>query len=269
MAEKTLNSRIILKHDIEVNWSNSTNFIPKIGEIIVYDPDENHAAARVKIGDGVKTVIELAFIDDAAKEALFREIDMVDDKVEALSVLIGDTSVQEQINARINLLEDYIYPNYLIDATTLKAHYDVHQVDREFGLFKEYRFEAEKLVNIYNPSIKKIEIQNQGVLLGNFVSTSVTSEDGLTTEQFFTFTSNNSEYDLKDKIYSGFDFKYYDVDNNIIDISSYTIPCYIRFCEATDSETILTLDEKLIPTFTIQDIDAVCASYVSAEEMLF
>lgn len=95
MAEKTLNSRIILKHDTEINWSNSTNFIPKIGEIIVYDPDENHAAARVKIGDGVKTVIELAFIDDAAKEALFKEIDMVDDKVEALSELIGDTSVQE------------------------------------------------------------------------------------------------------------------------------------------------------------------------------
>lgn len=97
MAEKTLNSRIILKHDTEINWSNSTNFIPKIGEIIVYDPDENHAAARVKIGDGVKTVIELAFIDDAAKEALFKEIDMVDDKVEALGQLVGNTSVPEQI----------------------------------------------------------------------------------------------------------------------------------------------------------------------------
>ena len=104
MAEKTLNSRIILKHDIEVNWSNSTNFIPKIGEIIVYDPDENHAAARVKIGDGVKTVMELAFIDDAAKEALFKEIDMVDDKVEALGQLVGNTSVPEQIQAAVDEL---------------------------------------------------------------------------------------------------------------------------------------------------------------------
>lgn len=82
MVEKTLNSRIILKHDIEVNWSNSINFIPKIGEIIVYDPDENHAAARVKIGDGVKTIVELAFIDDAVKEVLFKEVDMVDEKIE-------------------------------------------------------------------------------------------------------------------------------------------------------------------------------------------
>lgn len=97
MAEKNLNSRIVHKHDIEVNWSKATNFIPKIGEIIVYDPDENHSAARVKIGDGVKTVVELAFIDDAAKAALFKEIDMVDEKVEALGQLVGDASIPEQI----------------------------------------------------------------------------------------------------------------------------------------------------------------------------
>ena len=82
MAEKTLNSRVIHKHDTEVNWSNTTNFIPKIGEIIVYDPDKDHAAARVKIGDGVKTIVELAFIDDAMKEILFKEVDMVDEKIE-------------------------------------------------------------------------------------------------------------------------------------------------------------------------------------------
>lgn len=104
MAEKNLNSRIVHKHDIEVNWSKATNFIPKIGEIIVYDPDENHAAARVKIGDGVKTVVELAFIDDAAKAALFKEIDMVDEKVEALGQLVGDASIPEQIQAAMDEL---------------------------------------------------------------------------------------------------------------------------------------------------------------------
>lgn len=97
MSEKMLNTRIQQKHDIEVNWSKAVNFIPKIGEVIVYDPDENHAAARVKIGDGVKTVVELAFIDDAAKTALFKEIDMVDEKVEALGQLVGDASIPEQI----------------------------------------------------------------------------------------------------------------------------------------------------------------------------
>ena len=97
MAEKNLNSRIVHKHDTEANWSSTVNFVPKIGEIIVYDPDENHAAARVKIGDGVKTVIQLAFIDDAAKEVLFKEIDMVDEKVEALGQLVGDASIPNQI----------------------------------------------------------------------------------------------------------------------------------------------------------------------------
>ena len=97
MSEKMLNTRIQQKHDIEVNWSKAVNFIPKIGEVIIYDPDETYAAARVKIGDGVKTVVELAFIDDAAKAALFKEIDMVDEKVEALGQLVGDASIPEQI----------------------------------------------------------------------------------------------------------------------------------------------------------------------------
>ena len=58
MSEKMLNTRVQQKHDIEVNWLKAVNFIPKIGEVIVYDPDENHAAARVKVGDG-KTVVSL------------------------------------------------------------------------------------------------------------------------------------------------------------------------------------------------------------------
>lgn len=58
MSEKMLNMRIQQKHDIEVNWLKAVNFIPKIGEVIVYDPDENHSAARVKVGDG-KTVVSL------------------------------------------------------------------------------------------------------------------------------------------------------------------------------------------------------------------
>ena len=77
---KILNTRIQQKHDIEANWLKAVNFIPKIGEIIVYDPDEHHAASRVKIGDGVKTIIELAFIDKTIQ-------DYVDNKIqEALTI---------------------------------------------------------------------------------------------------------------------------------------------------------------------------------------
>ena len=139
MAEKNLNSRIVHKHDIEVNWSKATNFIPKMGEIIVYDPDENHAAARVKIGDGVKTVIELAFIDDEAKAALFKEIDMVDEKVEALGQLVGDASIPEQIEEALLKTQadwnvnDENDPAYIKNRTHWEAEDGtIHQLDPKF-----------------------------------------------------------------------------------------------------------------------------------------
>ena len=47
--EKIFQSRIQLKHDTEENWSKATNFIPKVGEIIIYDVDENNPIARFKI----------------------------------------------------------------------------------------------------------------------------------------------------------------------------------------------------------------------------
>lgn len=61
MAEKTILGRIIQKHDIEANWNLATDFIPKQGEIIVYDIDENYTYERFKIGDGVTNVNNLPF----------------------------------------------------------------------------------------------------------------------------------------------------------------------------------------------------------------
>lgn len=50
------------KHDSEVNWNKATNFIPKEGELIIYDIDNNYSYPRVKIGDGKTTVINLPFL---------------------------------------------------------------------------------------------------------------------------------------------------------------------------------------------------------------
>lgn len=61
MAEKTILGRIIQKHDIEADWNLATDFIPKQGEIIVYDIDENYTYERFKIGDGVTNVNDLPF----------------------------------------------------------------------------------------------------------------------------------------------------------------------------------------------------------------
>ena len=65
MSEKNLSSRIINKHDTEVNWNKATNFIPKAGEIIVYDRDETYDYERFKIGDGETTVMDLPIINNA------------------------------------------------------------------------------------------------------------------------------------------------------------------------------------------------------------
>ena len=65
--EKKINSRLQNKHDIETNWLKATTFIPKQGELIIYDIDENYNYERVKVGDGVNTVNSLPFTDDAFK----------------------------------------------------------------------------------------------------------------------------------------------------------------------------------------------------------
>ena len=57
---KTINSRIILKHAIEEDWKKSS-LVPLEGEIIIYDPDENHSYIRYKRGNGSTSVNNLSF----------------------------------------------------------------------------------------------------------------------------------------------------------------------------------------------------------------
>lgn len=76
MAEKTLNTRIQQKHDIELNWSKAINFIPRIGEIVIYDADENNPMPRIKIGDGINKINDLDFIG-ASESITIEEIDEI------------------------------------------------------------------------------------------------------------------------------------------------------------------------------------------------
>ena len=61
MIEKEIKSRIIHKHDTEENWLKAVNFIPKKGELIIYDIDTSHDYERFKIGDGITLVSALPF----------------------------------------------------------------------------------------------------------------------------------------------------------------------------------------------------------------
>lgn len=65
MAEKILNSRIILKHDTVDNWGLAVNFIPRRGEIIIYEDNNNHSLVGIKVGDGVNYVANLPFITES------------------------------------------------------------------------------------------------------------------------------------------------------------------------------------------------------------
>ena len=73
MANQEFYSRIIHKHDIEANWNTAaekSNFIPKQGEIIVYDKDGNYDYERIKIGDGTTNVANLPFLLDGVEEII-------------------------------------------------------------------------------------------------------------------------------------------------------------------------------------------------------
>ena len=60
-------------HDVEENWNKATMFIPRAGEIIVYDADERHPYSRFKVGDGVTSVVDLTFSVDSSVKTFFGE----------------------------------------------------------------------------------------------------------------------------------------------------------------------------------------------------
>ena len=68
-----MKARVILLHNTEEAWENIP-FKPELGEIIVYDPDENYNYARIKIGDGEHVAKDLDFCVDAAIAAAIHAI---------------------------------------------------------------------------------------------------------------------------------------------------------------------------------------------------
>lgn len=108
MSEQIFNTRIVHKHDTEANWNKAVNFIPKQGEIIVYDIDSTYTYERFKIGDGETLVNSLPFVDDALRSSLESQIKEVDNKVIAVGNLVGNESVSNQINeALLNSQADW------------------------------------------------------------------------------------------------------------------------------------------------------------------
>ena len=61
-TEKTLKARQIPKNDTRANWDKATNFIPKLGELVLYT-EEN----RIKIGDGSTAVVNLPYLTEQSQ----------------------------------------------------------------------------------------------------------------------------------------------------------------------------------------------------------
>lgn len=106
MAEKLLQTRIQLKHDIEANWDKAIAFKPKAGEIIIYDVDTNHNLPRLKVGNGNTIVKNLPFVGELTTADVESLIGYTPSQVTitndvgpyALTVKTGDGNTEETFN---------------------------------------------------------------------------------------------------------------------------------------------------------------------------
>lgn len=106
MAEKLLQTRIQLKHDIEANWDKATAFKPKAGEIIIYDVDTNHNLPRLKVGNGNTVVKNLPFVGELTTADIESLIGYTPSQViitsdvgpYTLTVKTGDGNTEETFN---------------------------------------------------------------------------------------------------------------------------------------------------------------------------
>ena len=114
---KKLSTRIIHKHDLEVNWLKATNFVPLQGEFISYDIEvdadgntlelpegrtEPYTYERVKLGDGKTVVSSLPFVTDPVFEELEELIGDKKDKDLIVTYKAGSTSKVTHTVAEIN-----------------------------------------------------------------------------------------------------------------------------------------------------------------------
>lgn len=94
MANKTVNTRIINKHDTTANWNKATNFIPKAGEIIIYDD-----VHRIKIGDGKTKVISLPFSESALDTSITNHINNKNNPHAVTKAQVGLSNVDNTSDA--------------------------------------------------------------------------------------------------------------------------------------------------------------------------
>ena len=107
--EKVLKTRIVNKHDTEANWLKATTFVPKAGELILYDPDSTHDYTRIKIGDGSLKVSALPFLLDKPGITIVNGTPTTPTG-DTVAVISGETASGHTItNTKVNVAtKDYV-----------------------------------------------------------------------------------------------------------------------------------------------------------------
>ena len=129
MANKELQTRIIHKHDTAANWEANASFIPKQGELIVYDADDNFTYERFKIGDGTTTVANLPFMPGPADSVLVVTATPVTDEIAATNYT--SQQIIEHINnggTSMMLYNDLMLPLRIIEPENAEVGYSTTMV---------------------------------------------------------------------------------------------------------------------------------------------
>lgn len=69
-----MKARISQLHMTEAEWQKFSGWIPEPGELVVYDSDRSYAYARIKVGDGKRTLGELDFFITSAIEDMLKQV---------------------------------------------------------------------------------------------------------------------------------------------------------------------------------------------------
>lgn len=182
-TEKKITSRIQQKHDVAANWAKATNFIPKKGEIIIYDAEyntngEETQAVRFKIGDGSKTVNNLPFVViDYSSDIETLEQEVANNSNEISKIKDGPTQVASaKISESAFLLLNSLK---IIGRSVVGAGDNVDEYNGRLPII--IRFDEDsfiKSVNSVGSSV--IELRNTGVKSGTYNNVTVDSKGRVT-----------------------------------------------------------------------------------------
>ena len=182
-TEKKITSRIQQKHDVAANWAKATNFIPKKGEIIIYDAEYNASgeetqAVRFKIGDGSKTVNNLPFVViDYSSDIETLEQEVANNSNEISKIKDGPTQVASaKISESAFLLLNSLK---IIGRSVVGAGDNVDEYNGRLPVV--IRFDEDsfiKSVNSVGSSV--IELRNTGVKSGTYNNVTVDSKGRVT-----------------------------------------------------------------------------------------